>query len=244
MSSTRGTSHRSQHGRLVVRPRLPQDADSRPHAFLFAWQPANFPERHAQGPGTTVRPPAAVSAAGTPSSVVLAVSVGRPSHARRQGRVQPPRHSPDADETTPVAPRSQRADVGVPHGIPWSSGHFLNQLPEGRADGARGEGLRPGKPHGDLGHGDLRLGNLGHGARRHTALSETAQHPPPPAFILEPLGDFTHGLSPGLAHGEGAGSGASAGLSTLQGRLTPDLRPPVIRSPRSPGSMGGSWALP
>lgn len=133
VSSTRGTSHRSQHGRLVVRPRLPQDADSCPHALLFAWQPPNFPERRAQGPGTTVRPPAAGSAAGTPSSVVLAVSVGRPSHARRQGRVQPPRHSPDADETTPVAPRSQRADVGVPHGIPWSSGHFLNQLPEGRA---------------------------------------------------------------------------------------------------------------
>uniref|UniRef100_A0A8C7EKI2 MORN repeat-containing 1 n=1 Tax=Neovison vison TaxID=452646 RepID=A0A8C7EKI2_NEOVI len=113
VSSTRGTSHRSQHGRLVVRPRRPQDADPCPHAFLFAWQPPNFPGRRALGPGTTVRPPAAVNAAGTPSSVVLAVSVGRPSHARRQGRVPPARHGPDADETTPVAPG--------PRGQAWGS---------------------------------------------------------------------------------------------------------------------------
>ncbi|XP_032159660.1 collagen alpha-2(I) chain-like [Mustela erminea] len=135
---------------------------------------------------------------------------------------QSQRETPEAAQGGEEPPRARR--TGGSSRLAGAAGAGWTLTAEGRANGVRGEGLSPGKPH-----SNLRLGNLGHSTLGHTALSDTAQHPPPPAFILELLGDFAHGLSPGLAHGEGTGSRASAGLSTLQGSLMPDLQPPIIR---------------
>lgn len=146
VSLTWGAPHMS--GSLVLRPHLPQDADLCPPAFPFAWQCPNLLEPRAQGPWTAGLPPAALSTAGPPVlGRARGVCVGNPQPhmvARTRAATSPAAQARTGRPEWHPGSRG-RAGAGVPQGIALPSSHFLNRLPDGHADGARGDGPRPGE---------------------------------------------------------------------------------------------------